>query len=40
MITTITVSQWIDGLDAAAYSITVATLWIVAIFLVVKACRE
>lgn len=40
MITTITLGQWIDSLDAVAYSLTVSILWIVAITLIVKGCRR
>jgi hypothetical protein len=40
MITTITIGQWIDSLDAVAYSLLVAALWIAAIAVVVKSCRR
>lgn len=40
MITTITVSQWIDSLDAVAYSVLVSALWIFAVALFVRGCRK
>ena len=40
MITTITIGQWLDSLDAVAYSLLVATLWIGAITLIAWGARR